>query len=56
MDFVPLNKQKHAISSPDKILASSALRAHPLFVMTFLEFSRVGQNFVKVKHTGCTHL
>ena len=43
MDFVTLNKQKSAIKSPDKKLASP--RAS-------LKFGKVGQNFVKAKDAG----
>ena len=46
MDVVTLNKQKSAIKLPDK----------KFFVAASLKFGKVGQNFVKAKHAGCTHL
>ena len=51
MDFVALNKQKSAITSSDK--KSWARR---FFVAASLKFGKVGQNFVKAKHTGRTRL
>ena len=46
MDFVTLNKQKSAIKSPSKNCQ--------FFVAPSLKFGKVGQNFVKAKHTGRT--
>ena len=53
MDFVTLNKQKSGIKLPDKKLASGS----PIFfVAAFLKIGKVGQYFVKAKHTGRTRL
>ena len=54
MDFMTQNKQKRAISQPDK--KSASLTARRSFVAASLKFGGVGQNFVKVKHAGRTHL
>ena len=54
MDFVTLNKQKRAISSPDKKLGSPDARQ--FFGVASLKFGRVGQHFVKVKHASRTRL
>ena len=54
MDFVTLNKQKSVINLPDKKSASP--KGRQFFVMASLKFGKVGQNFVKAKHTGRTRL
>ena len=54
MDFVTLNKQKSAIKSPDKKLATQGARR--FFVAASLKFGKVGKNFVKAKHAGRTRL
>ena len=65
LNFVTLNKQQSATKSPDKKSAPWARRgacqlfvqgARRFFAAASLKFDKVGQNFVKAKHAGCTRL